>query len=251
MNDPHVVALHYRLTHHDTVDYDRANPLAYECPAFSVEVKDGGAVFTMKEHFPTEAEARTVIDPFVEAWRIDVGLRFAPGEFRLDFERAEIVDRVPTQGVIEASAVLGVSIVGHATVHVGRGAYPEPPSGFAVTPAVEAMFSQYEAYRAGRMSLVAVAYFCTTVLVMEYGSERAIKERLSVSGTLLRGVRHLSSSKGGKEARKAVGLKEELTGQEKSWLEAALKALIRRVAEDAAVPGKTHLPLDMGALPPL
>ena len=40
MNDPHVVALIYRVEHENSVDYRETKPLIREEPAFRVEIKD-------------------------------------------------------------------------------------------------------------------------------------------------------------------------------------------------------------------
>ena len=48
MNDPHVVALHDRVHHHDRVDYSRAEPFIFETSELHVEVKDQKALFQPK-----------------------------------------------------------------------------------------------------------------------------------------------------------------------------------------------------------
>ena len=50
MNDPHVVALIYRVEHGNSVDYREAEPLTREEPAFRVDVKDNQARFELKAH---------------------------------------------------------------------------------------------------------------------------------------------------------------------------------------------------------
>ena len=100
MNDPHVVALHYLVHHHDRVDYSKAGPLAFETPGFFVEVKDQKARFELKQHHGTEEDARRVVEPFIRNWEFESSLSHDPECFRLEFDRAEIVDRRPTPGVV-------------------------------------------------------------------------------------------------------------------------------------------------------
>ena len=64
MNDPHVVALYYRVCHNETVDYSEAEQLTIDEPLFDVEVKEGTARFGLKQHCTTEAEAREIVEPF-------------------------------------------------------------------------------------------------------------------------------------------------------------------------------------------
>ena len=96
MNDPHVVALRFRVHHHDRVDYSRAGPLVFDAPEFLVEVKDQKARFELKQHYATEEEARCVVEPFIQNWEFDSSLRRDPLCFRLEFEGAEIIDRRPS-----------------------------------------------------------------------------------------------------------------------------------------------------------
>ncbi len=53
MNDPHVEALHYRIKHAVSVDFDKASPLEHEEPGFSVRIEKGQAKIVMKDHHPT------------------------------------------------------------------------------------------------------------------------------------------------------------------------------------------------------
>jgi len=58
MNDPHVVALHYKVLIGPGVDFAKAQPLHLREPAFDVALHIDGAKFTMKQHFATESRTR-------------------------------------------------------------------------------------------------------------------------------------------------------------------------------------------------
>ena len=88
MNDPHVVALIYRVEHGDTVAYDEAAPLVREEQAFRLEVEDKRARFVLKDHYATEAEAREVIEEYIHIWEFDACLDRGPDFFRLRFHTA-------------------------------------------------------------------------------------------------------------------------------------------------------------------
>ena len=47
MNDPHVVALNYRIKHHSSVDYDNASPLDHSEVAFEIHVERNHVRFAM------------------------------------------------------------------------------------------------------------------------------------------------------------------------------------------------------------
>ena len=131
MNDPHVAALYYRVRHNETVEYSRATTLTFDEDLFEVEVKDGVARFGLKRHCATEAEAREIVDPFIRNWEFDAGLHDALRDFRLEFDKPEIVDRQPKAGHVRgnASPIKFHFRVSSPTPTVFPGSYPPPPSG--------------------------------------------------------------------------------------------------------------------------
>ena len=103
VNDPHVVALLYRVDHGKSVSYQDAEPLLLDEPAFRLEVKDGQARFELKEHYATQEDALKSVEDYIQNWEFDASLESGPGSFRLKFQKAEIVDRNPTPDVIDLS----------------------------------------------------------------------------------------------------------------------------------------------------
>ncbi len=95
MNDPHVVALIYRIEHDDSVDYSEAPSREHEEVSFHVSVGNKTVCFRFKDHHATEREARTEIEAYIRCWEFEAALSGRPGQFRLSFERAQIVDRNP------------------------------------------------------------------------------------------------------------------------------------------------------------
>ena len=96
MNDPHVDALVFRIKHGPTVSYSGdAPPIDHEEPGFRVVLKDQTVRFELKEHYATKAEALERVCPYVRNWEMDAGLDSRPGDFRLEFQQAEIIDRNP------------------------------------------------------------------------------------------------------------------------------------------------------------
>ena len=58
MNDPHVVALHYRIEHGpDVIDWSRTDPLDKEEPGFRIQTENGRVRFELKQRYPSEKEA--------------------------------------------------------------------------------------------------------------------------------------------------------------------------------------------------
>ena len=125
--------------------------------------------------------------------------------------------------------------------------YPAPPSGQALEPDdpdASFMLSRLDLYRQGREPLANLAYLCLTVLEdSAYGiaggkwSKRKLAANYyQIEGKVLENVGELSSVKGGSAARKAEGRTIAFTREETRFLEVAVTAFTRRVAEKAAAP---------------
>ncbi len=155
MNDPHVEALIYRVKHSDTLDYSEAEPLVREEPEFRLTVEAGKVRFEFWEPYATEEEAKNTLKDYIDIWEFDAALeRGDPDAFRLEFEKAEIIDRDPSPercGVAGFSANVSAGIpTVSATLAPSPREYPSPPSGIAITPDVETMHHRYMGYRKGK-----------------------------------------------------------------------------------------------------
>ena len=254
MNDPQVVALRYRIDHGNTIDYSEAKPLAHEESGFRLRVEDRKVKFELKEDFAkdfaTEEQAREALAKYIRAWEFDATLKYGNSDsFRLVFEKAEIIDRNPTPGEVrisgkgEAQFAMASPVILTTVVHE----YPSPPSGIALNPDAETMHQRYLGYRGGHELLPSVAYFCLSMLEdppVQQSSERRktsskrkdAAEKFGIDKSVLDKVGHLSTSRGEGEARKRAGTAQPLTPKERHFLERALKAIIRRVAERAHAP---------------
>ena len=245
MNDPHVVALCYNVRHKESVDYGHAKPLTFENDQFVVQVEDGKARFEMKEHCPTEQKAQEIVEPFIDNWQFDAGLRRDPDCFLLDFDKAEIIDRSPSPGVtkVNAAPARWHFSIPSPKVTVSPPTYPPPPIGIDSShPDVQTLYERYRRFREGREDLPSFAYFCLTVLEYPFTPPRKGKrERAAASCGIdvdvLDRIGDLSSTKGGSGARKRDGIDKPLTDEERRFLERTTVRLIRRLAEHHAACG--------------
>lgn len=264
MNDPHVVALHYRIDHGDTIDYSEAEPLNREESGFRLNVEDRKVKFELKEHFATEEQAREAVAEYIRVWEFDATLKYGnPDSFRLVFEKAEIIDRNPTPGEIRISGKLEVQVaMGSATLTTVVRKYPSPPSDIALNPDAETMHQRYLGYRGRHELLPSVAYFCLSMLEdppVQQSAERrklrskrkAAAERFGIDERVLNEIGHLSTSRGEGEARKREGTAQPLTPKERHFLDRALKKIIRRVAERAHTPAGDLRKISFSDLPSL
>ena len=254
MNDPHVAALVYNVTHGDRVAYEKPEPLQYDADQFSVSIIGNVARFDMKEHFATEHEARAVVDPFIRAWVVHTSLNEGAEMFDLVFDKSEIVDRNPPPGTVLRPGTDRMKIQIFAPrVFVTRKFYPSPPSRFFASADVESMHDRYARFREGRETLASMAYFCLTVVeasVEEGPSSRRDRaaEAYHIHRDVLNMLGRLTDTKGGQEARKAKGASQEFTSAERRWIEEVVKALIRRAAQLAADPEQALSQITMATL---
>ncbi len=246
--DFHVVSLRYKLRGSDQVTYVSPTPVGFETEEVRFHLAEGKLTCDMKSHLSTAEEARAVVEPVLRAWEVDADLRWNRGELRFEFDGVDIVDRSPVPlGVIRGHAhvLLGVaalSAVGTVSVHVTRTRYPEPPGTFRLNPDAESILLRYQGYLGGREPLLSMAYFCLTVLEANAGSRASAAVAYGIEKAVLGKMGQLTSGRGDRlSARKATaGPAQPLTGPERAWLEAVLKALIWRLGDTRDV---TALPL--------
>ena len=92
-----------------------------------------------------------------------------------------------------------------------------------------------------------MAYFCLTVFERSAGASGKKRpqaaRKYAVEEDVLDEIGKLSSCKGGAQARKGEGLRAELEATEIRFLERKVGAIILRVAEKAADPGRNYAPI--------
>ena len=199
MNDPQVVALIYRVEHGISVSYENAGPLRnFETPEFDLTVEDKIARFEFKKDYADEDEAREAIEPFIQQWEFETGIRWGPNSFKLRYTNAEIIDRNPspsksgTRKIRTGGHVLS-NITASAKLTRGMPHYPPPPAGGSVDledPYVVMIRRRYEQYRLGRAKRPEMAYFCVTVLEEKYGSLSEAAKKCGISRKVLKEIKN-------------------------------------------------------------
>jgi hypothetical protein len=243
MNDPHVKALHYAVTHSESVIYDNSGPLKHEEPGFGIQIENLQARIRMKDHYPTAECARADVEPFLRNWEFLAALQFGPDELAFRYESAEIIDRNPKPGnhVLHAETGVYAHLGFDAQMRIGRSKFPPPPASIKRDADVDLMFLSYQTYRASRRTLPDAAYLCLTVLERRAGGRRKAAAHYGVDIMVLKRLGELTATKGGPEARKDAGARTPLSGEERNWLEQATERLILRAAE-VAFDSKASLP---------
>jgi hypothetical protein len=259
VRDPHVEKLRYQIEVAAPAIFSEAPPFEVNATAFCVCFESLARELTvaMIEHHATEESARARVDPFLRAWEIEDAITVGRPQLSFRFERAELVDRNPSPPEFGASKTVKVSTLATAralgglpTVTASR-PFPKPPTGFAVSPDVETLFQRWLQYLSGGEPLPGMANFCLTVL-QAYGGRHPAAKHFAVSRNVLDRIGTLVSHSGSPlSARKADAMARPLTDREAAWLEAAIKALIRRAGELAAQPDGSFGKITMATLPPL
>jgi hypothetical protein len=252
-SDLHVVALHYKLAHGDTVDFSNAAPLEYETDEFKVLVHDNKAVFTMTAHYGHVTPARETVEDFARAWRIDTHLAT---DHLIDFvfDRADVVELSgrPDAKAIHPQGFAPKFELGKPTI--GLTTYPSPPAGFVASDDAQLMHTRYLRYEAGAEPLAGMAYWCLTHVENIAGAGPKGRKRDNAADNyhfdvhVLNDLGELVSTAGGDEARKSVGLSRPFTDEERRWIKAAVKALIRRTGELEHDPIGPHPRITVGSL---
>ena len=126
---------------------------------------------------------------------------------------------------------------------VTRSQYPPPPVAFHVTPEVEVLWDRFNRYIEQKEPLLSMAYFCLTLL--ERGDRKAAAQAYNIDYSLLRKLGELTSTRGDNATARKATVTKQLSGDEKSWIEQAIKSIIRHIAEGRATK------LLLSSLPPV
>jgi hypothetical protein len=253
MRDPHVAWLEYEIK--TGWLFADPPPVNWETAVFQAKLDRGVLRANLREHFATEAEARAAVEPFLQTWEIDIALEHGGREITFAFKQLYVVDRDPPPppppgvitGMVATSQGRGST---WATGQVTLKAYPPAPSNFVAVPDVVTLWTRFEGFTKGREPLAAMAYFCFTVLKNSFGGRAGASKALAIDEDVLRKLSELSTNRGeAATARKMTRHLAPITATEARWLDAAVRALTRRVGEIAAGPSPPQL--TMKQLPPL
>jgi hypothetical protein len=261
MRDPHVVSLTYKLTTQGGLLFGKPPPLDYSTPAFNVHLEDGVATIEMLDHYGSEAEARNAVELFLRMVEVSATLEFRDGTMHFEFVDSKSIDRDPPPpgSVSVVVGTMRLELRGlQASIHanVSRNKYPDMIAGFVVTPDVETLLGRYQGYRQGREPLASMAYACLTLVQARAGTgnPRQLGRMLGIEEAVLRKLGELTSTVGDEStARKfqAGRPARSFSSAEKEWIDAAVRALIRRVGELANDPNAMSSVVTMSQLPSL
>jgi hypothetical protein len=212
---------------------------------------------TMKEHHPTVGSAMARVRDHLRAWEIQTALDIGRGYLAFEFDNPEVIDRnPPPPGTSSGHAAIveaGDLITATAVCHAAQGKYPDPPSRFLVSPMVEHLWNRYQMYLDSRDLLTTMGYVCLNTIQSDAGGRTSAAAKFQIHKEVLDKLGALTSDVGDETtARKfdARTTERAHTEAEKAWIEAAVKKIIRRVAEHDHDPTAALSQITMADLPP-
>jgi len=207
------------------------------------------------------AAARKIVNGYIKTWEFFAGLDLGPGAFALRFKSAEHCNDEGQPKVHYRTTYESVHIHVNAQATLQKSEYPRFPSEEQLRmntsdPDVQSMYQRYITFRRGREPLAGMAYFCLTTIERMARKRHEERERqagrqigknlderklaaeeFGISKGKLRKVRCLSSVRGGQEPRKAIGVGEEFTAEDREFLETAVIEIIEKAAAAVASGG--------------
>jgi hypothetical protein len=171
------------------------------------------------------------------------------------YEDAHLIDRDPpppgSLKIVSESVMINMEAVVSATDHLIRRKYPEPPKQFRISPDVETLWHRYEGYLDGHEPLLSMAYFCLTLLETRAGSRGNAASKYAIEIDVLRKLGELTSTRRDEKITRKANPLDSLKNEEKTWINAAIKMIIRRIGEYEYDPTASLLMIKMADLPPL
>ena len=259
-NTQRVESLIYKLSPAEGIVYQDPPPLEVDQEKWKGRLENGVLTCHMKVDYGSVSDARKEVERNLRAWEIDAAIACGRGSVIFVYQDAMIADLTPRgekHATVHLTARGVLTMRDTAVLTIERRSYPRPPTGFAISPDVETLWTRYGGYLDGKEPLLDMGNFCLTVVEESYGqgSRKAAARALNVDAQVLIKLGQLASTRGdNKTARKAPkGLKwQPLSGKEPTWVDAVVRRLIRRAGEYAACGDSSALPkIGMSDFPPL
>jgi hypothetical protein len=231
---PRVAWLGYFIRTPPYYDYERGSCAVGKVESFTYEFKFHSARFFPTVHFKTVEQARSVLDPLLDAWRISA-LLDGPAGFSFCFSDAGISQFHNDPEADPARRKTAPMPVTNVTILDNR--FPAPPRHIALDDCVTDLAEHFAAYERSWGAILLHAYAMITRVAVFHGGEARAAEALKISSQCLKKVKRLASERGvGASARKFVKNKTQVppTNEEREWLRYMMKELLRRSARLAA-----------------
>ncbi|MGD0585997.1 MAG: hypothetical protein ABSA86_09530 [Oryzomonas sp.] len=245
MNDPHVSTIRYRLELGNVSYVPPVDERSFTLADFDFAINGTDITVRPRIHFPDREAACAAAETHIRAWELEAGIRLCIPRLRIIYQETDIIDRAPTPGVnlLITENMRLTSTIDDAILIRHIAEYPPPPDAdFVISPDVETMWQRYVGYLEGREPLLAMAYFCFTLLKGKNGCSQ-VAWSLNTEEQILHKLSDLSSTRGDASIGRKANL-SPLTSEEHGWVDQTVRALIIQLAKSSAGPPADSLKMD-------
>jgi hypothetical protein len=231
-----VSSLTYRIAPSGNLQFRKDISVKLECPLkeFDAVIEPPSAKFTPTRDFPSVKEARELLDPQLEAWRVWVQLTEGGDLLPFEFQKAtqEAVNVPPGAGYLIAGPASFQFVGQIVSLVVGRNAVPTPPQSFVVDDLVRVGLQLYVDAEALPRHSLKIAFAYLTIIESEHGDQSSAARKLGFDNRVLAEFKELSSRGGSHLEARKVDRKSanrlELTDDRRTWLLRVFRELILR-----------------------
>ena len=237
MKNPKVQRLLFTIEGGPSITYDNPDELEFANDIGHFSTLDGILSIEPSAHFVRESEARSAVEPFLNAWEASSNLQSQSTEtINFKFVRSEIIDLNPPQPgesqTIYAETGGFVTAFGTVSFHVTRKVYPSPRDAFELALDAQSAYSRWLAFKEGHEPLQSMAYFVLTMLEGAGPDKRGqAAAQYKIDKAILNEIGRLASTKGSALTARKASSSSDLTGTEQAWLERAIPLVVIRIGE--------------------
>jgi len=234
---PHVASLTYRIESSESHEYDQRLEASGTIGPFAYEFKCREAVFRATQWFKTATDARAVLDPILEGWRILAEMEQGIGSMRFRFLRADERAGPPQPGVVSVTGTSLIIVGGDVKMLITHGQYPRAPTTFVVDDLTRDLAKLRELTETEPNAVLKHAFTMLSLLEYEFESRDKAADALGFAHNVFDQVRYYTTQCGtGPLRRKFKGEKppKPFTDGDRQVLRAILLQVVLRAGALAA-----------------
>jgi hypothetical protein len=235
MNDSStgVVRLCYRVETAAGEDYDPSVMAVGTLGCFSYRIQDRIATLVPVPTLAAAADAHALLDPLVAGWNVHALLSLGPGAFQLRHLHTVVAPKGTAEPCSHAARTDGAT-AGALLIHTH---YPAAPADMLADNDVLALAEEYARLLREPRRLVLAGRAAVQLLERRFVDRRAAADALNSDLRVLNKLAEITSTWGRRTgAEKITTWKStrRVTKAEREWIVDVLRALTRRLAQQAA-----------------
>lgn len=244
----YVESISYKLIFAEYCTVVDAPPISVDQDKFKLEIAEDVATATFKMRVDTPEEAKGIVGPYLDRWAMWLDITQQPG--RLKFEYIDCAIIQDTDGSVNVMVgTAKINITTHpVTIRMTTHKYPDPPPALTVNDNDVLILHNCwcKIWDQGQPITHWANLFRDTIRERFNNDPEAA---LNIDRKVWTKLRLLVSERGGMEARKKLGTKKELTGQERNWIREVMKEAFARFVQKLSNKQKSFPTLGLDDLP--